>query len=108
MYLAPLPNSLPALTIEGIFEAADVADAAGLGEHGGGGAGHEGDLGLLHVIARDIGKGIRLVAANDRELHFRKTLGDLVDRRLSLAANADHKIILPLRDWSTPGPCRRN
>ena len=76
------------------LHAADIAHAAGLGEHRRGRAGDEGDLGLLHVVAGDVRQRIGLVAADDRELGARKPLGDLVDGRLGLAADADHQRVV--------------
>ena len=77
------------------LEAADIGHAAGLGQHGGRRAGGEGDLGLTHVVARDIVGLLGIgVAADDGEFHLGEARRHLEDRRLGLAADADHQIVL--------------
>jgi hypothetical protein len=53
-----------------------------------------GDLGLLDIVACDVRRALAFVAADDREVHLREALCDLVDGGLGLTADADHELVL--------------
>ena len=77
------------------LETTDVGDAAGLRQHGRRRTGHEGDLGLAHVVARHVVRLLRVgIAADDRELHLGEARRDLEHRGLGLAADADDEVVL--------------